>query len=88
MSKPERTRKVPFYRGEPYWEKEEPVVAQTEHVALAYYPKVGKLQVSVLYPDKETGVKQRGKTLTLDMEDFQLHPEARELLAKVLEEWR
>lgn len=81
-------RKVPQYRGEPYWEKEKPVEARTEHVALAYYPMAGKLQVSILYPDKETGEARRGKTVTLDMEDFELHPEAGELLAKVLSAWR
>ena len=88
MSGPARARKAPFYRGESYWESEEPVVARTERVALSYFSKAGKLQVSILYPDKETGEKQRGKTVTLDMEDFQLHPKAGELLAKVLGAWR
>lgn len=88
MSRPERARKVPFYRGTPYWEQEEPVTALTEHVGLTYYPKAGKLQVSILYPDKETGTAKRGKTVTLDMEDFELHPEAGELLARVLAAWQ
>lgn len=88
MSKPVTARKGPPYRGERYWEKEEPVTAQTERVALTYYPKAGKLQVSILFLDKESGEKRKGKTLTLDQEDFELHPEAGDFLAKVLEDWR
>jgi hypothetical protein len=63
-------------------------VARTDRVALTYYRKAGKLQVSALFSDKETGAARRGKTVTLDQEDFELHPEAGEFLAKVLEEWR
>ena len=88
MSKTERAGKGAFYRGERYWETEVPVEARTGHVILSYFPKAGKLQVGVLYPSKETGELQRGKVITLDEEDFHLHPEAGELLAKVLEEWR
>lgn len=81
-------RRVPSYRGERYWERERSEEAMTDRVALAYYPKAGKLQTSLLWSDRETGEKRRGKTVTLDAEDLQLHPEALELLARVLEEWR
>lgn len=87
MAKPTAVRKLPFYRGEPYWEKEKPQEAMTDRIALAYYPKAGKLQVSLLWSDKETGEKHQGKTVTLDYEDLLFHPEARKLLARVLEEW-
>lgn len=80
-------RKLPPYRGERYWEKEKPIEAQTDRVALAYYPKAGKLQISALWPDRGTGEKRRGKTVTLDQEDMALHPEALKLLVRALEEW-
>jgi len=77
-----------FYRGERYWEREEPEEAVTDRIALAYYPKAGKLQVSLLWPDKQTGEKRRGKTVTLDCEDLQLHPEGLALLGKVVDQWK
>lgn len=75
------------YRGTPYWEQEKPEELQTDRVMFSYYPKAGKLQVSALFTDRETGDKRRGKTVTLDMEDMQLYPEATALLSKVMEEW-
>ena len=87
MVKPVRARKVPPYRGERYWEKEKPEEAFTDRVVLAYYPRAGKLQISILWPDPETGEKRRGRTVVLDYEDLQMHPEARALLERVLEEW-
>lgn len=86
--KPSRARRLPPYRGERYWEKEKPEEVRTGRVALAYYESAGKLQVSYLYRDRETGQLMRGKTVTLDYEDLACHPEARNLLAKVLEAWR
>ncbi|MBC7343732.1 MAG: hypothetical protein H5U02_15025 [Clostridia bacterium] len=75
------------YRGTPYWELEKPEEAQTDRVMFSYYPKAGKLQISALFTDRETGEKRRGKTVTLDMEDMQLYPEARELLSRVITDW-
>lgn len=83
-----QARKVPPYRGEPYWEREKPEEAATGRLALAYYPRAGKLQVSLLWPDRETGEKRRGKTVTLDQEDLALHPEALGLLARVVADWQ
>jgi len=77
-----------MYHGKHYWEDEVPVEARTESAILTYYPKAAKLQVAVLYLDKETGEKKRGRTVTLDMEDFQLNPQVGELLKRVLEDWR
>lgn len=87
MVKPTTARRVPPYRCEPYWEKEEPEEAMTNRIALAYYPEAGKLQISLLWPDKKTGERRRGKTVTLDYEDLQLHPDALGLLSRVMTDW-
>lgn len=87
MAKPATARKLPPYRGERYWEKETPIEERTDRVAFAYFPNAGKLQISILWPDPATGEKRRGKTVTLDYEDMQLNPNAKELLRRVLEEW-
>ena len=87
MSKPVRARRVPPYFGEPYWERETPKEANMARVALAYYPEAGKLQVSLLWVDIKTGEKKRGKTVTLDREDFPANPEALAFVRQVLQEW-
>jgi len=74
-----------FYRGDPYWEKEAPIETKTSKVWLSYYPKAGKLQISQLW--QKDGAPQKGKTVTLDAEDIQLHPEAKELLVRILDDW-
>jgi len=80
-------RRVPIHRGEPYWEREKPETVQTGRLILSYYPIAGKLQVSQAFKDRETGELRRGRTVTLDQEDLALHPEAQELLARVLDAW-
>lgn len=84
MAKPTTIRRLPPYRGPAYWEREKPQEALTDRVALAYYPQAGKLQISVLWPDRESGEKRRGKTVVMDQEDLPLHPEVRKLLAGFL----
>ncbi|MDI6871227.1 MAG: hypothetical protein QME79_07700 [Bacillota bacterium] len=84
---PDSTARKKGYPGAPYWEREAPAEVWTDRLALAYYPTAGKLQVAAAFRDRTTGEKRRGKTVTLDQEDLALHPEARELLARVLEEW-
>lgn len=74
------------YRGDRYWEREQPVEARTARTWLTYFPEAGKLQVSQLWTDRETGEPRRGKTVTIDSEDLALHPEARELLRRFVEE--
>lgn len=88
MSRPTTARKVPLYKGSPYWEKEKPQEALTDRVSLAYYPEAGKLQVSLLWRDQETRERRRGRTVTIDQEDLAMHPEAGALLATVIEDWR
>lgn len=88
MAKPAVVRRLPPYRGPAYWEKEQPGEVMTDRIALAYYPKAGKLQISYVFRDQAAGEIRRGKTVTLDFEDVAAHPEVRGLLEKVLEEWK
>jgi hypothetical protein len=71
------------YRGKPYWEQEQPEEARTERVALAWFPKAGKLQVKSLWRDDD-GQLRPGKVVTLDAEDLALHPEVAALLRRVV----
>lgn len=75
------------YKGTQYWEAKEPVTARTGRLMFSFFRQAGKLQVSQLWPDKETGELRKGKTLVLDQEDMVLHPDARALLVRVLDEW-
>jgi len=88
MNETVANKKTRSYRGEHYWEKEEPIEVSTNRISLQYFPKAGKLQVSILWPDKETGEKRRGKTVTIDHEDLALYREVQKLLARVLKEWQ
>ncbi|MGB9866938.1 MAG: hypothetical protein ACPLPR_03380 [Bacillota bacterium] len=76
-----------WYAGDPYWEKEKPIEAWTRKVCLFYYPEAGKLQVGVALRDRETGERKRVKVVTLDKEDLTTHPEALQLLERVLQDW-
>lgn len=76
------------YRGEAYWEQEQPEEARSGRVLLRWFAKAGKLQVTSLYKDRESGELRPGKVVTLDEEDLRLHPELLEMLARVVEEWR
>ena len=75
------------YRGTPYWETEQPQVADSKKVRLSYYSQAGKMQVSQVWQDKATGELRKGRTITLDQEDMQLHPETLKLLEKIIQEW-
>lgn len=88
MNETVANKKTRPYRGERYWEKEKPVEVSTNRISLQYFPKAGKLQVSILWLDRETGEKRRGRTVTIDHEDISLYPEVRELLERVLKEWQ
>ncbi|MEW6459040.1 MAG: hypothetical protein AB1441_08245 [Bacillota bacterium] len=87
MPKVNTARRVPVYRGEPYWERERPEVVETGRLILSYFKEAGKLQISQAYKDPQTGELKRGKTVTLDQEDLALHPEARGLLQAALDAW-
>ncbi|MBE3589875.1 MAG: hypothetical protein IMW98_03495 [Firmicutes bacterium] len=69
-----------------YWESERPEEIRTERAQLAYYKAAGKLQVTTLYRDRETGEVRRGKTAVLDRKDVVAHPEALALLERFLKE--
>lgn len=68
-----------------YWEHETPEEVRTERVQLSFFRKAGKLQVSRLYRDPDTGELRRGKTATLDVADVARHPQAKALLAAFVE---
>ena len=71
------------YFREKFWEKETPREVFTGRIALAYFEEAGKLQVSLLYVDGD-GENKRGKTVTLDAEDMQLHPVAVDVIKSFL----
>ncbi len=80
--------KARAYRGDPYWQRETPKEADTGNVRVSFYPEAGKLQISQLFTDRDSGEAKRGRTVTLDSEDMTLHPAARALILEVLEAWR
>ena len=86
MAKIVRARKVPpsFVL---YWEKEEPEVAESDMVRVSCFTKAGKLQVTLLYLDKEGGERLPGKTITLDQKDIVSHPTVGKLFVRALQEW-
>ena len=79
---------LPFTeKGDPkmYWEKETPIIAETEKNVLEYYPQAKKLAVGKpMWTDKRTGESKRGKTVVLDLESAVKSPEAVTLLVRAL----
>ncbi|MDP2857519.1 MAG: hypothetical protein Q8P50_06005 [Bacillota bacterium] len=82
------TTQTKRYRGDAYWQQEAPREADSGKIRVSFFAEAGKLQLSQLYADRASGELVRGKTVTLDQEDMQLHPEAAALVLKVLSEWR
>jgi hypothetical protein len=80
--------KARVYRGDPYWQREKPQEADTGKIRVGFYPEAGKLQISQLFTDRDSGELRRGKTVSLDQEDLTLHPEALALILEALEGWR
>ncbi len=70
-------------KGQPYWEIETPQEIQTDKFWLTYYPEAGRLQIATLWQSQD-GL-QRGKTVTLAVEDLAAHPEACTLFRTVLD---
>lgn len=77
-----------FYRGDPYWQNEQPEYANAGKIRVAYYPEAGKLHFSVLYRTFEDAEVKIGKTVVIDEEQFRLNPSFGALLKKVVEEWQ
>lgn len=75
------------HRGDPYWQTETPKTADTGKVRISFFPEAGKLQISQLFTDRDSGELRRGRTVTLDGEDMLLHPEAAVLILEALEAW-
>jgi hypothetical protein len=57
-------------RDKRYWEHEEPIVAEAEHLVIRYFPKAEKLQIS--YPDfsPRVGITKQGKTVVAHLCDL------------------
>lgn len=71
-----------------YWENEKPETKQTERNLLKYYKEAGKLQIALLYPDKETNELKQGKTVTLDSEDLAINQTALDMLQAFIDDSR
>lgn len=82
------TTRARSYPGAPYWETETPRVVDSGKLRFSYFTAAGKLQISQLFTDRDSGELRRGRTVTIDQEDMQLHPEALALFAEVLAAWR
>ncbi|TDA64504.1 MAG: hypothetical protein D9V47_13795 [Clostridia bacterium] len=82
MPKPVVARKLPPYRGQPYWEREKPQEVKTGRIWLSYYPGAGKLQIAGYFT--KDGEDVRTKVVTLNQEDLTLHPAAKALLSDFL----
>lgn len=76
------------YRGDSYWEKEEPLKVTTDKVRICYYPAAGKLQISAGWKDRDTGKVRYGKTAVLDAASLTDSPEAFSLLETFLKQAR
>ncbi|RPF47103.1 hypothetical protein EDD75_1376 [Thermodesulfitimonas autotrophica] len=72
------------YVGEAYWLKEQPLEARTIRLAIAYYPKAGRLQIAHYHIEGDT--IRRNRVVTLAREDLARNPEAKQLLLKALRE--
>ena len=65
-----------------YWETETPHEIRTDKVWLTYFPKAGRCQIATVWHNHEG--PQRGKTVTLAVEDLAAHPEACAVLRQFL----
>ena len=57
-------------RDKRYWENEEPIVVEAEHLVVRYYPEAEKVQFS--YPDysPRVGITKQGKTVVAHLCDL------------------
>lgn len=70
------------YHGNAYWETETPQEIRTDKVWLTYFPEAGRCQIATLWQNQDG--PQRGKTVTLAVEDLAAHPEACAVLRQFL----
>ncbi len=78
------TTKPRRYRGDKYWEREEPLKVTTDNVRLCYYPSANRLQISAGRKNRDTGKVRYGRTVVLDTASLTASPEARALFETVL----
>ena len=67
-----------------FWEMETPRTADTQRNILTYYPKAGKLQISMQQWTNEDGVTKPGKTVTLDLKSLYACREAMAIIYDIL----
>ena len=72
---PEAAVKSRRYHGDPYWEREKPVIADTNKIRLMHYKEAGRLQVQYRWTDAG-GEVHYGKVVTVLDEDLACFPEA------------
>jgi hypothetical protein len=70
---------------EKYWEREQPVMADTGRNILRLFESAGKLQVSMPYWIDTNGEQKPGKTITLDVGALLTSPEALDILRRMPE---
>jgi hypothetical protein len=60
-----------------YWEEEQPIMADTGKNVFRFFPKAGKLQISMPYWTDKDGAQKPGKTVTVDVDAVRESPKAR-----------
>jgi hypothetical protein len=76
------------YRGDRYWEQEDPHKVTTDKARLCYYPVAGKLQISWGYKHPHSGKVRYGRTVVLDRSAIASSPEAFSLFETFLQQAR
>ena len=69
-----------------YWNDETPMIADTGKNILRYFPKAGRLQISLPYWRDKNGEQKNGRTVTLDVAAAAENVEAVRLLKAVMKD--
>ena len=70
--------------NQPYWESEEPAIANTGKNILRYYEKANRLQVCMPNWVNDQGEPMRGKCVTLNLEAVYNNTNASALLRQIV----
>lgn len=69
-----------------YWNEETPMIADTGKNILRYFPKAGRLQISLPCWLDKNGEQKNGRTVTLDLAAAAENTEAVRLLKTVMKD--
>lgn len=69
-----------------YWNEETPMIADTGKNVLRYFPKAGRLQISLPCWLDKNGERQNGRTVTLDVTAAAENAEAVRLLKAMMKD--